>query len=77
MIQLSRSLFVTWYQSSRFRSIHHSSLRWPISAASGVASGADVYDNVYSRMDSNALGSLSTAAPLMYTVDIQFFTQYD
>ena len=38
MIQLSRSLFVTWYQSSRFRSIHHSSLRWPISAASGVAS---------------------------------------
>jgi len=26
MIQLSRSLFVTWYQSSRFRSIHHSSL---------------------------------------------------
>ena len=38
---------------------------------------ADVYDNVYSRMDSNALGSLSTAAPLMYTVDIQFFTQYD
>ena len=37
----------------------------------------DVYDNVYSRMDSNALGSLSTAAPLMYTVDIQFFTQYD
>jgi len=38
---------------------------------------ADIYDNVYSRMDSNALGSLSTAAPLMYTVDIQFFTQYD
>ena len=37
----------------------------------------DVYDNVYSRMDSNALGSLSTTAPLMYTVDIQFFTQYD
>jgi hypothetical protein len=28
-------------------------------------------------MDLNALGSLSTAAPLMYTVDIQFFTPYD
>jgi len=33
---------------------------------------ADVYNNMYSRMDSNALGSLSTTAPLMYTVDIQF-----